>query len=163
MELIGVPLGRRATLEVADRSTFVRNDQRALELPGIGGIDPEVRGQLDWALYALRDVHEGAVAEHGRVESSEEVAAGRNHRAQILLDQLRMLLRRLTERAEDDAHLGELLLVRGPDRDAIEDRVHRDTGQGLLLRPRDPELLVGLEELGVHLVQTAQRLLGPGG
>ena len=49
-----------------------------------------------------------------------------------------------------------------PDRDRVEDRVDRHAGEDLLLGERDAELLVGLEQLRVDLVEAAERLLGLG-
>jgi hypothetical protein len=48
---------------------------------------------------------------------------------------------------------GELFLVRGADRDRVEDRVDGHAGEALLLGERDAELLVGLEELRVDFVE----------
>lgn len=76
-----------------------------------------------------------------------------------------MLAHRLGDRAEDDAGLGQFLLEGRADRDRIEDRIHRhlprgighlgalDAGEDRLLLQRNAELLVGLEQLGIDLVQ----------
>ena len=64
-----------------------------------------------------------------------------------------MLLHRLGERAEDDPHLLQLFLEGGGHRDAVEHRVHRHAGQQLPLFQWDAELLVGLQQLRIHLVQ----------
>ena len=63
MELIGVEHRSGAAFQVTDGCTFLRDDQRALELTGIAGIDPEVGGELHWALHTLRDEDKGAIAE----------------------------------------------------------------------------------------------------
>ena len=68
-----------------------------------------------------------------------------------------MLLHRFGERAEDDARLRQLRLEGGGHGDAVEHRVHRDAGQDRLLLQRNAELLVGLEQLRIDLVQA----LGP--
>src|SRR3712207_1500945 len=73
-----------------------------------------------------------------------------------------MLLYGLTERAEDDPLLGELLLVGGADRDGVEDRGYRHSGEQLLLLEWNAELLIGLDQLGIHLVQTSERRLAFG-
>src|SRR5207237_2691181 len=126
-------------------------DQPTLELAGVLRVDAEVGRQLHRAAYALGDVDEGTVAEDGGVEGREEVVRVGNHGTQVLLDQLRMLLHRLGEGTEDDARLGQLRLEGGGHRDAVEDGVHRDAGEPLLLLERDAELLEGLEQLGVDL------------
>jgi hypothetical protein len=59
-----------------------------------------------------------------------------------------MLLHRLAERAEDDPVLPELVLHRGADAHRVEDRVHRHAREKLLLGERDPQLLVGAQQLG---------------
>jgi len=70
-----------------------------------------------------------------------------------------MVLHRVGEGAEDHALLGELLLERRGDRDAVEDRVDRHTRQPLLLVEGDPELLEGTPHLGIDFVQARERLL----
>ena len=70
-----------------------------------------------------------------------------------------MVLHRLGEGAEDDADLRELLAEGRRDRDRVEDRVHRDAGQLAALAQRNAELLVGLEELRVHLLEALRAVL----
>ena len=72
VQLVFVAHRRRAAFEVADIRAFVRDDQRALELAGVLGVDAEVGRQLHRAAHALRDVDEAAVAEHRRVERGED-------------------------------------------------------------------------------------------
>src|SRR5205823_4260105 len=52
VELVPVAHGRRAALEVGDRAPAVGDDERALELPRVGGVDPEVRRELHGAADA---------------------------------------------------------------------------------------------------------------
>ena len=101
VQLILVAHGRGAALEIADMAARVRNDERPLELPGLRGVDAEVGGQLHRATHALGHVDERAVREHRRVEGREEVVRLRHDGAEVLLDQLRMLLHGLGEGAED--------------------------------------------------------------
>src|SRR4051812_44562058 len=70
-----------------------------------------------------------------------------------------MLAESLAERAEDDSVLRELRLHRRSDRHRIEDRVDGDAGEELLLVQWDAELLVGLQQLRIYLVERSQRLL----
>ena len=86
-----------------------------------------------------------------------EVVGVGHHRAQVLLDQLRVLPDRLGERAEDDPDLLQLLLEGGGDAHAVEDRVHGHAREAGALVQGHPELLVGLEELRVDIGQA----LGP--
>ena len=73
-----------------------------------------------------------------------------------------MLPHGFTEGAEDDPCLRQFGLVGGTDGDAVEDGVHRYPGQKFLLGQRDAELLVGLEQLGIDIVEASQGSLGPG-
>src|SRR5437879_13428457 len=75
-----------------------------------------------------------------------------------------MRAHRFRERAEHDARGGVPLLEGGRDGDAVEYRVHRDPGEARALVERYAELLVGLEELRVDLVEALRAvLLRPGG
>ena len=159
VKLVRVPDGRRAALQVAHVGALLRDDQGALELAGVRRVDPEVGGELHRAADALGDVAERAVAEDGGVQRGEEVVGVRDHRAQVLLDQLRVVLDRLGERAEDDPQFGQLLLEGGGHRDAVEHGVHRHAAQPLLLLQGDAQLLEGPPDFRIHLVQALQRLL----
>ena len=156
VELVLVALGRRAALEIADARALVGDQQRALELPGARGVDPEIGRELHRAAHALRNVGEGAVGEDRRVEGREEVVRVRHHGAQVLAHQLGMILHRLRERAEEDALLLELRLEGGGDGDAVEDGVDRHAGEALLLEQRDAELFVGAQQLRIDLVEARQ-------
>ena len=65
-----------------------------------------------------------------------------------------MIVHRLGERAEDDAHRAELVLEGGRHRHAVEHRVHGHTRQQLAFLERDTELFIGLEQLRIDLVET---------
>jgi hypothetical protein len=162
VQLVLVAHRRGAAFQVADIGAGVGDDQGALELPGVGGVDAEIGRQLHRAAHALGDVDEGAVGEYRRVQAGVLVVARRHHRAQVLAHHFRMLADRLGDRAEDDALLLELALEGGGDRDAVEDRIDRDPGQHLLLLERDAELLVGAQELRVDLVQALGTFAGLG-
>ena len=103
VQLVLIAHRRRAAFQIADVGIRVRDDQRALELPGIGRIDAEIGGQLHRATHALGNVDEGAVGEHRRIQRRVEIVRDRHHAAQILLDELRVLAYGLREGAEDDA------------------------------------------------------------
>ena len=85
VELVFVPHGGAASLQVADVAAFFGDYQRAFELARFGGVYAEVGGQLQGAADALGYVAEGAVGEHGGVEGGVEVVAVWNHGAQVLL------------------------------------------------------------------------------
>ena len=108
VELVLVALRRGAAFEIADIGALVGDQQRALELAGLGGVDAEIGRELHRAAHARRHIGEGAVAEDGRIERGEEIVALRHDRAEIFAHEIGMLAHRLAERAEDDAELGEL-------------------------------------------------------
>src|SRR4029453_7147095 len=118
-------------------------------------------GELHRATDAFGDVAERPIAEDGGVQRRVEVVRVGHDRAEVLLHELGMVLYRLGERAEDDAELGQLLLERGGHGDTVEYRVDGYPGQTLALGQGDSELLEGLEELGVHLVQAGRAVAGP--
>ena len=157
VQLVGVAHGRGAAFQVADVSAFVGDDQGALELAGVLGVDAEVGGQLHGAADALGDVAEGTVAEDRRIQRGEEVVGGRDHRAEVFLDQVGMLLDGFGEGAEDDAHLAQLFLEGGGHRDAVEHRIHRHAGEQFALLQGDAQLFVGAEQFRIDLVEA----LGP--
>ena len=121
--------------------------------PGLRRVDAEVGGQLHRAAHALRHVDERAVGEHRRVERREEVVGVGHDGAEVLLDQLRMVLHRFGEGAEDHAGRRQALLERGGDRDAVEHGIDRHAGEPRALVQRHAELLVGREQLRVDLVE----------
>src|SRR5690606_21714763 len=73
VELVLVPHGCGAALQIADVAALVGDDQGALELAGLGLVDAEVGGQLHGAAHALGDVDKRPVAEHRTVEGGKEV------------------------------------------------------------------------------------------
>ena len=163
VELVLVALRRRAALEVGHVGALVGDDQRALELAGVLLVDAEIGRQLHRAAHARRHVDERPVREDGRVQRREEVVGHRHDRAEILAHEVRMLADRLGDRHEDHAGLLQLLLEGRGDRDGIEHRVdgdparRLDAGQDFLLAQRNAELLVGLEDLGIDLVEGFRR------
>src|SRR6266571_492391 len=90
-------LGRSASLEVANRSAFVGDNQCALELAGVSGVDAEVRRKLHRALHTLWYVGKRTIAEHCCVERSVEVVAVWNDGSEVLLDEIGMGLHRFAE------------------------------------------------------------------
>ena len=158
VQLVLVAHRRGAALEVAHVAAAVGDDQRALELPGVGGVDAEVRGQLHRAAHAGRHVDERAVGEHGAIERGVEIVGVRHDAAEVLLDQLRVRLHGFGERAEDHAGLGQPRLERGGHRDAVEHGVDRHAGQARALVQRHAELGVGLQQLRVDFLQALGRI-----
>ena len=133
MQLVGVKHRGCAPLQITYRSSFLGHDQGALKLARVAGVDAEVGGKLHRARHPLGDEHEGAIAEHRRIESREVVVVAGHHRTEITLDQIGVILHGLTDRAEDHAVLGQLLAIGGGDRNAVEHRIHSHVGEALLL------------------------------
>ena len=158
VQLVLVALRRRAAFEIADRRALVGNDQRPLELPRVLGVDAEIGGELHRATHALRDVDEAAVAEDRGVERGEVVVGVRDHRTDVLLDQLGMILHRFRERAEDDAELGQLAAERRRDGHRVEHRVDGDVREQLLLLDRDAQLVEGRANFRIDLVEAIELL-----
>jgi hypothetical protein len=134
-------------------SAFLGDDQCPLELPGVGRIDAEIGGQLHGAADALRHEHEGAVREDGRVQGGIEIVPDRHDRTEVALHELRVILHGLGEGAEDHSRFAESLLEGGRDRYAVEDGIHGYAGEPGALVQGDTELVVGLEKLGIDVVQ----------
>ena len=130
---------RRAALDVVDLRALVDHDQRPLELAGVLAVDPEVGLERQRDLDALGDVDERAARPHGRVERRELVVLGRDDRAEVLAEDLRVFLERLVGAHEHDADLRQLLAHRVVDDLGVVLRA--DAGEELALRLGDAELL----------------------
>ena len=164
VKLVLIADGRGAAFQIADIGAFVGDNQRAFELARLGGVDAEVSRELHRAAHALGHINKGPVAEDRGIQRGEEVVGVGHHGAQVLLHQLGMILHCLGKRAEDHPVFGELRLESCGHRDAVEDRIHGDAGQHLLLIQRNAQLLVGPQDLGIELIQALQlRLLLRGG
>ena len=161
VELVLVAHRRGAAFEIGDVAALVGDDQGALELAGILGVDAEIGAELHRAAHAFGNVDEGAVGEDRAVEAGEIIVALRHDRAEIFADQIGIFADRLADREEDHAGLLQLLAEGGGDRDAVEHRVDRDlaraldAGEHLLLLDRDAELLVDAQDLGIDLVEAS--------
>src|SRR5438067_1967572 len=86
-----------------DICPFIDNDKGPLELPHVLGIDTEVRLERDLDVYAWRNVDKRAARPDGSVQRGELVVAGRDHRAEVLLEELRVFLQAGVGVQEDDA------------------------------------------------------------
>src|SRR5487761_1566171 len=144
MQLVLIANWSRAAFEIAHMRALIGNNQRALELSGIGSVDAEVGRKLHRAMHALRHIYKRAIAEHSRIQRRKKIIAEWNHRAQIFLDQVRMLLRGFRKRAEDHALLRQLFLEGRRYRNAVKYRVHSHAREPLLLVERNTEFAVCL-------------------
>ncbi len=151
-------LRRGAALDVVHLRALVGDDQRALELAHVLGVDPEIGLERHRHLDARRHVDERSARPDGRVQRRKLVVAGRNDRREILAHDLGILLDRGIHVAEQHALLVERLA-----RAVIDDLglvLRRDAGEKLALGLGDAETVErALDVLG-HVVPRALRLVG---
>ena len=147
---------RRAAFDVVHLRALVGDDQGALELAGVLGVDPEVGLERHLALDARRDVDERSTRPHRRVECRELVVAGRDDRAEVLLDQVGVLAQGGVHVAEQDALLGQVVAVLVIDDFALV--LGGDTGQVHPLGLGDAQLFVGAHHLFGELVPVVDLL-----
>ena len=131
---------RRAALDVVDLGALVRDDQRALELAHVLGVDPEIGLQRHLDLDAGGDIDERPTRPDRRVEGGELVVIRRDDLAEVLAHDLGILAHGGVHVAEDDALGGQLVPV------AVEHHLGLvlggDAGQVLPLGLGDAQLLV---------------------
>jgi hypothetical protein len=140
----------RAPFDVVHVGTFVRDDQRPLELAHVLGVDPEVSLERDVDVHARWHVDERATRPHRRVQRGELVVVRRDQRAEVLLHQVRVIAERRVHVGEQDTDVVELLL------DLVVDDLglvlRRNPAEVLLLGLGDPELVPrALDVLGQFL------------
>ena len=127
------------------RGALVDDDERALELARVLAVDAEIGLQRQRHGHALRHVDERAARPDRGVECGELVVLGRDDRAEVLLEDLRMFLQRLVGAHEDHAELGQLLA-----HGVVDDLrvvLRTDAGEELALRLGDAQLLERLLDL----------------
>src|SRR5437016_2847885 len=81
VQLVLVPHGCRATFQVADVATFIRDDESSLKLARPRRVDPEVGRELHRAANTLGHVTKRPVGKDGRIERGVKVVGVRDHRA----------------------------------------------------------------------------------
>ena len=153
VELVFIPHRRRAAFEIADVRALVGDDERALKLAGVGGIDAEIGRKLHRAAHAFGDVTKRTVGENGGVQRGKKIIRVGHDHAEIFADEIGMLLHRLAERTENDALFGELLFERGADGNGIKHRVHGHAGEPLAFAQRDAKLFIGLQQFRINLIE----------
>ncbi len=165
MKLVLVAHRRRAAFQIADITFFLGDDQRPLELAGLGRVDAEIGRKLHRAAHALRDVAEGTVGKDGGVERRIVIIRIGHDRAHIFLHQLGMIAHGLGNRAEDHAFLLQPVLEGGGDGDTVEHSIDGDvmraldTGKDFLLLQRDTEFLVDFQKFRIDLVEAFRLVL----
>src|SRR5690606_14732161 len=104
-------VGRRgATFDVVELGARRPDDQGALELTDVLGVEQEVGLQWYADLDALRHVHERPAGPHCRVDGREVVVLWRDDGGEVLLEEFWVLLERSVGVEEDDAELLPLVL-----------------------------------------------------
>ena len=90
---------------------FVSDDQGAFELACTVGVDPERGLQRQIDFNSWRDIDERTTRPDRSVECGELVVAGRDDRAKVLLDQVRVLAHGSVHVAEQDPLLFQVVTV----------------------------------------------------
>ena len=148
-----------AALDVVHVAALVGDDQRALELAHVLGVDAEVGLQRDLDVHAGRHVDERAARPDRRVQRGELVVAGGDDRAEVLLEELGVLPQRGVGVHEDDTLALELLV------DLVVDHLGLVLGghardEALALGLGDAEPLVGVLDVVGQVLPRLGLLLG---
>ena len=160
MEGIGRVDRRGTSFDVVCAGPFAGDDQRAFELPQPLLVHPEVRLQRRRQMHARRNVDEGSARPHRRVQRRELVVRGRNHRPEILAEELGVILHPVLDGVEDHALGLPFLLERVVDHLGVV--LGPDARQDAALGFRDAQPLEGLLDVLRHVVPGAfHLLLGP--
>ncbi len=149
---------RGATLDVVHVGAFVDDDQRALELAHVLGVDPEIGLQRHLDVHARRDVDERAARPDRGVQSCELVVVLRDDRPEVLLDELLVLTQARVHVKEEDSLLLEIPLKLVVHDLGLVLRAH--ACEVFLLRLGDAELVPGVEDLGRQVLPALGLLLG---
>ena len=99
-----------AAFDVVNAGTGFGDDESAFELAHIFRVDTKVSLKWNVHLHARRNPDERAAAPNRAVQCGKFVVVGGDDRAEILLDQLRMLLESAIHVQENDALILEFLL-----------------------------------------------------
>ncbi len=156
MELIFIPLRRRAPFHVAHVGAFFGDDQGALELSCIGGIDPEIGGKLHGTTHPLGNITERSVAEYRRVKGGKVVVGIGHHRSHILLHQVGMVPDSLAEGAKDDSQFRKRVRKGRLYRHTVHYRIYGNTSQLFLFVERNTQFTEGGQQFRIHLVETRE-------
>src|ERR1044071_3823719 len=116
----GVELRSGATFHVSQLRTFVANNESALELAEVRGVNSKVG--LKWVLYlhSRWNVDEGTTAEDRRVKRAEFVIPNWDHFAEPFSENFGMILQSFGRSNKDDPLFADCLLDVGVNRFAVE-------------------------------------------
>ena len=150
----GLKFRRGAPFHIHQLRAFIGDDERALELPEVLGVDAEIRLQRMLHLHPRGNIDERAAAEHRGVERAEFVVARGNHFPEPFAKNLRVFDERLGGPGEDHALVADGFLNIGIDGLGVKLRLH--TGEEFALLLRDAEPLEGLLHVLGHVVPGAR-------
>ena len=126
---------RGAAFHIVHAGAFFDDDQRALELAHVLGVDAEVGLQRDVHMDALGHVDEAAAAPHRAVERGKLVVGRRDDGGEVLAHDVLVLAQAAVHVQEDDAELFPLLRA-GCGR-PLRSRTGRRRRPGTCVRPRE--------------------------
>ena len=109
MQCGGVEFWRGAAFHVSHFAAFIGDDEGALELAEVFGVDSEISLERMLHFHAGRDVDERAAAEDRGVERAELVVADRDDFAEPLPENFRVILQAFGRSDEDDSLFSDRL------------------------------------------------------
>ena len=124
VEGAGGELRRGAAFHVHHFRAFIHDDEGALELAKVFGVDAEVGLQRVFHLHALRHVDEGPAGKDCAVEGGELVVAGGDDFAEPRTENLRVFLQAFGTVDENHALIGDRFLNVGIGGFAVKLRFH---------------------------------------
>ena len=149
-----VVFGGRAALDKMQVGALFHDDQRMLKLPGARRIEPEIRLQRNFNVYARRDIHKAAAAPHRAVQRRKLVVCGGNQLHKMGTNQLGIFA------LQGAFHIGVDYALRGDlGADVVVDdlgiilRTHARQPRALCLR--DAKALKGVFDIGGHIAPFA--------
>src|SRR5438105_12249615 len=105
-----VKLRRRATFHVGHFRAFIGNDESALKLAEILGVNPKVSLERMFHFHARRDVNERAATENSGVQRAEFVVGDRDYSTKPFSEDFRIFFQALCRSYKDDALFADRLL-----------------------------------------------------
>src|SRR5437867_6655573 len=103
MQRGGVKLRGRATFHVGHLRALIGDNERALELAKIFGVDTKISLERMFHFHPWRDIDKRAAAKHGGIQRAEFVVADGDDLAEPLSENLGMILK-----ARSEEHTSEL-------------------------------------------------------
>jgi len=98
-------LGCGTAFNIMHRRAFIHNDQRALELPNVGGVQTEVSLKRQINFHVLRHIDERTTRPDSAVQGGKFIVFRWNDRTKIFTEQIRILLEAIFDRQENDTLL----------------------------------------------------------